>query len=92
MRTCHTIQIIYEITTTDADLKPSTREYDSKVFVVYGGKQQIYNAIEETSKDIYAMLNDSYDWDLTDFTIKRIFIDKIKKDVTDFKDIKMFGT
>ena len=46
----------------------------------------------ETSKDIYDFLNDSYDWELVDFKIKRIYIDTIKKDVTDFKDIKMFGT
>jgi len=80
------------VTTRDADGILDTREYDSKVFKAFGGRKQIYNAIEETSKDIYAMLDDSYDWELIDFKIKRVFIDKIKKDVTDFKDIKMFGT
>ena len=92
--TRHTIQIIYEITTTDTDEdgKNSTRTYDSKVFDAYGGKQQIHKAIEIKSKDIYEMLDNSYDWELVDFKIKRIFIDTIKKDVTDFKDIKMFGT
>ena len=42
----HTIQIIYEITTTDTDGLKTEREYDSKVFVAYGGKQQIRKAIK----------------------------------------------
>ena len=82
--TRHTIQIIYEITTTDTDGLKTEREYDSKVFVAYGGKQQIRKAIKTTSKDIYEYLDGSYDWVLSDFKIKRIFIDTIKKDVTDF--------
>ena len=88
----HTIQIIYDVTTEDTDGVLTTQEYDSKVFTVFGGKQKIRKAIETTSKYIYDYLKDSYDWELTDFKIKRIFIDKIKKNITDFKDIKMFGT
>ena len=38
------------------------------------------------------MLDNSYDWKLVEFKIKRMFIDKIKKDSANFKDIKMFGT
>ena len=69
--TRHTIQTIYEITTIDADGLKTEREYDSKVFDAYGGKQHIRKAIETTSKDIYIYiyeyLDNSYDWVLTDF-------------------------
>ena len=91
-RTEHTIQIIYDITTEEAEGVLTTQEYDSKVFTVFGGKQKIRKAIETTSKYIYDYLKESYDWELIDFKIKRIFIDEIKTNITDFEDIKMFGT
>ena len=78
----HMVQIIYEITTADTEKngRKAKREYNSKAFKAYGGKQQVYKAIETKSKDISEQLDNSYDWELIDFQIKRIFIDGIKKD------------
>ena len=59
---------------------------------MYGGKYKIRKAIESKNREVYDMLNDSYDFTLDKFSIKRIYIDDVKRNVADFKDIKMFGT
>jgi hypothetical protein len=47
----HIIQIIYELTETNKDTKPTTtREYNSYSFPVTGGKIKISKAIEEKTR------------------------------------------
>ena len=87
----HAIQIIYDVTIKENN-KVITQEYSYDVINVYGGKIKIRKAIEDDLKSTYLYLKDNYDFELISLKIKRIFIDDIKMDVEDFKDIQMFGT
>jgi hypothetical protein len=68
------------------------QEYNYGVINTYGGKIKIRKTIENDLNSTYLHLKDNYDFELISLKIKRIFIDDIKMDVEDFKDIQMFGT
>ena len=88
----HTIQIVYEVTTKNADNEVKTKPFNTKTFDVYGGKVTIRKAIERKNQEIKELFENDYNIVLEDIKIQRIYIDDVKRDVTDFKDIKMFGT
>ena len=75
----HEVQIIYNLVTTNQEGKTIKREHNTKVFNVYGGKYKIRKAIESNNRETYELLNDSYDFTLDEFSIKRIYIDDVKK-------------
>ena len=89
----HTIQIVYDIVTKNNDSgETKTKQHNTKAFDVYGGKVKIRKAIESKNKEIREVFENDYNVELEDLKIKRIYIDDVKMDVKEFKDIKMFGT
>ena len=70
------------------------------MFHVKGGKGSIRKAIQNEVDEVIMAVQGKYDdedggvnpADPDAIQIKHIFINKIKQDLTDFKDIKMFGT
>ena len=59
---------------------------------MFGGKINIRKAIQAKTNEIEMLFEETYDMELNFIKIKRIYIDDIKLNPTDFKDIKMFGT
>jgi len=87
----HDVQLVLEIKTLEAD-KEKTREYNTEVFPIFGGKYKLRKGIEGKIKEIRNIFEDDYNKELLDIKIKRIYIDYVKRNVQEFGDIKMFGT
>ena len=72
------------------------RTYPGNVFHVTSGRGSIHKAIQKEIQAVKDALKDKYAEEETiipgSFKIKQIYINKVKQDLTDFKDIKMFGT
>ena len=91
----HAIQVIFNIKFNNEN---KHRTYSAKVFHVKGGKGSIRKAIQNhVDEVIVALGEEGYDdadaiRDPDQLKIKHIYINKVKQDLTDFKDIKMFGT
>ena len=89
----HDIQIIYEVTTkNNDDGKIIIKQYNTDAFKVFGGKIKIRKAIQAKTDETRKYFEEQYDIELIDIKIKRLYIDNIKLNPTEFKDIKMFGT
>ena len=83
---------MYNVTSENTDGKVTTEEFNTKSFDVFGGKIKIRKAIQAKTDEIEMLFKEQYAIELQDIKIKRIYIDDIKLNATDFKDIKMFGT
>ena len=75
------------------------RSYPGDVFQVTGGKGSIRKAIQAAVEVVKDALIDKYDDDESggkidrdSLKIKHIYMNNIRQDLTDFKDIRMFGT
>ena len=70
------------------------RSYPGDAFQVTGGKGSVRKAIQQNFKHIKHVLIDDYKHAVVydSIQIKHIYINNIKQDLTDFKDIKVFGT
>ena len=89
----HGIQVVYDITTIKKETGETiSKSYHTDTFFVFGGKFKIRRAIENKNKEIRDLFENDYNIELKDLKIKRLYIDDIKMNVQDFKDIKMFGT
>jgi len=84
----NTIQIIYDIATTDG----KTFDLNTEAFKVVGGKYKIRKAIEKHLNSTKDKLSEAYEYEIETIKIKRIYINDIKKAATEFQDIKMYGT
>ena len=92
----HAIQVVFSIIFNNEN---KHRTYSRDVFHVKGGKGSIRKAIQNEVQEVWEALQDKYDDEgavnLDDpdaIKIKHIYINKVKQDLTYFKDIKMFGT
>ena len=83
---------MYNVTSENTDGKVTTEEFNTKSFDVFGGKMKIRKAIQAKTDEIEMLFKEQYAIELQDIKIKRIYIDDIKLNPTDFKDIKIFGT
>jgi predicted metalloendopeptidase len=84
----HSVEVVYDITTTNKnDGKVNKREHSNTAFSVEGGKVKIRKAIEEKHKEIHDALGDKYESTLDEFKVKRLYIDAIKQDLHEFKEI-----
>ena len=59
---------------------------------MFGGKIKIRKAIQAKTDEVERLFEEQYDIELKDIKMKRMYIDDIKLNPTEFKDIKMFGT
>ena len=62
------------------------------MFTIFGGKNKLRNAIENKIKEIRELFENDYNKELVDLELLRLYIDDVKRNVQDFKDITMFGT
>ena len=69
----HDVQLVLEIKTLEAD-KEKTREYNTEVFPIFGGKYKLRKGIEGKIKEIRNIFEDDYNKELLDIKIKRIYI------------------
>ena len=87
----HDVQVVLDITTLEND-KEHTRKYNTGVFNVFGGKYKLRKGIEQKINEIRDLFENDYLKELIDMKLVRLYIDDVKRNVQDFKDIKMFGT
>ena len=92
----HAIQVIFNIRFIN---ETNHRTYSGVVFHVKDGKGSIRKAIQNEVDEVIMAVQGKYEEDggvnpedPDAVKIKHIYINKIKQDLTDFKDIKMFGT
>ena len=92
----HTIQVVFNIRFNN---EKEHRTYSRDVFHVKGGKGSIKKAIQNEVDEVIMAVQEIYEddggvnaQDPDGIKIKHIYINKIKQDLTDFKNIKMFGT
>ena len=67
-------------------------DLNTDAFKVVGGKYKTRKAIEKHLNKTKDDLSEAYEYEIESITIKRIYINDIKKAATEFKDIKMYGT
>ena len=70
------------------------RTYPDDVFHVTGGRGSIHKAIKQAIESVKDALADTYEEAVIPGSLKNkhIYINNIKQDLTNFKDVKMFGT
>ena len=95
LKQTHAIQVIFSIKFTN---EVNHRTWSGNVIHVTGGRGNIRKTIQNEADEVVHAVQDKYDNEGVDpsypnaIQIKHVYINKVKQDLTDYKDIKMFGT
>ena len=83
--------MVLDITTLE-DGKIHTSKFNTGVFHVFGGKFKLRKGIDNEIRGIRLMFLEDYNKELVDMKLVRLYIDDVKRNVQDFKNIIMVGT